>query len=294
MLEIGDIENDIDVSLSIRAAHLHIPDVGFSVADHSCNLFQHAKTVVAKDRKLHRIRTRCTLIAGPFHVDTAFRLVQQIDHVGTIYGMDGDALAAGDVTNHVFATDGVAAAGAIHQQIAMAFHADGIVAAVSAEDPPDHAGNSARLFTLGDWRGRGWRQSSQDLARGILAVSDSGHQVVNLPQAVVGGDFAQFFVFEFFQRDAVLACFFFDQLASDFDGALALMNIEPVFDLIAGAGRLDRSQPITARLVPWLRNDFDDVPTVQFVPQRHHAPVHLGTHATVANFGVNGVSEIDR
>ena len=36
-------------------------------------------------------------------------------------------------------------------------------------------------------------------------------------------------------RDAILARFFFDQLASDFNGALALVNIEPMLDLVSRA-----------------------------------------------------------
>jgi hypothetical protein len=56
-----------------------------------------------------------------------------------------------------------------------------------------------------------------------------------LAQAIIGGDLAQFFVFDFFQRDSVLASFFLDQLAPDFDRSLALVNVEPVLDLVARA-----------------------------------------------------------
>src|SRR5580700_7004826 len=58
VLEVGNVQNDIDVRLRIRTAHLHIADVGLSVADHRRDLFQHAEPIVARDRKLHRIRTR--------------------------------------------------------------------------------------------------------------------------------------------------------------------------------------------------------------------------------------------
>src|ERR1700680_2243603 len=292
MLQVSDIENHIDVGLRICATHLHIPDIGFGVADHRRNLLQHAETVVARDRKLHRIRTRGSLIVRPFHTDAAFRLIQQVHHVRAINGVHGDAFAAGHVTYNLLTANGVAAAGAIHQQIAVAFHADGIVASVSAENPAHHAGNTTRFFTLGGGGSRSWGQTSPDLPSTVIAVSDPGHQVVNLAQAVIGGDLAQLFVLDLFERDPVLAGFFFNQLAADFDGALALMNVEPVLDLVAGARGLDRSQPIAARLMPRLGNDFDDVAAVQFVTQRHHASVHLRAYAAVAHFGVNGIGEI--
>src|ERR1700692_3951256 len=131
MLEVGNIENDIAICLPIRAAHLHVADVGFGVADHGRDLFQHTEAVVAKDRKLDRIRTRGSLVAGPFDIDAAFRLIQQVHYVRAIHGVHGDAFAAGYITHHILAPDGVAAAGAIHEQIAMAFYADGVVATVS-------------------------------------------------------------------------------------------------------------------------------------------------------------------
>src|ERR1700674_97388 len=136
VLQVGNIENDIDVGLRVRAAHLDVADIGFAIADHGGNLLQHAETIVAKDRKLHRIRTRGSLVVRPFHIDAAFRLIQQVHHVGAIHGVDGDAFAAGHITYHVLAPDGIAASGAIHEQIAVAFYTDGIVAAVSAENPP--------------------------------------------------------------------------------------------------------------------------------------------------------------
>src|SRR5580693_10644195 len=156
MLEVGNIENDIDVCLPIRAANLHIPDVGFGVADHGRYLFQHAESIVAKDGKLHGIRTRCALIVRPFHIDAALRLIQEVDDVGTIHGVNGDAFAAGYVTDHALAADGVATAGAVHEEVAVAFYADGVVAAVSAENPPHHAGDAAGFIslTVGDGGGR--------------------------------------------------------------------------------------------------------------------------------------------
>src|SRR5208337_4504695 len=97
----------------------------------------------------------------------------------------------------------------------------------------------------------------------------------------------------FLQRDAVFAHFFFDQLASDFNGALALVDIEPVLDLVAGARGLDDGEPVAAGLVSGLGDDFDDVAGMQLVAQGNHSSVDLGAGATVANLGVNRVGEVD-
>src|SRR5580692_6106345 len=288
MFQVGNIENDIDVSLPIRTAHLHIPDVGFGIADHGGHLFQHAEAVIAKDCKLYRIRTRRSLVAGPFHIDATLWLIQQVHHVGAIDRVDGDALASGYIADHVFAADGVTAAGAVHEQVAVAFHADGIVAAVSAENSPHYARDAARV-TLSDRRGGSRRQTSQHLPSRILAVSNSRHQVVDLAQAVVGSDLAQLFIPDLFQRDPVFARFLLDQLAPDFDGAFALMNVQPVLDLVSGARGLYDAQPVAAGRAPWLGHNLDNVAAVKLVTQRHHASIHFRAHTTVADFGVNGI-----
>src|SRR5580658_1361031 len=189
MLQVGNVENDIDVSLPIRTAYLHIADVGFGIADHGCNLFQHAEAVVTEDRELYRVRTRGSLVASPFHIDATLRLVQQVHHVGAIHRVDSDALASGYIADHVLAPDRVTAAGSVYKEVAVALYANSVVAAVSAENSPDYARYAARV-TLSDRRGGSRGQTSQHLPRRILAVSNSGHQVVDLAQSVVGGNLA--------------------------------------------------------------------------------------------------------
>src|SRR5580704_3284723 len=192
VLEVGNVENDIDVGLPIRAAYLHISNVSFGVADHRRYLFQHAESIIAKDGKLHRIGTWRSLIVRPFHIDATLRLIQEVNHVRAIHGVDSDAFAAGHVTDDALAADGIATSGAVYEQVAMAFHTDGVVAAVSTENPTHHAGDAARFtsLTIGDGRGGSRRQASQHLPRGVLAVSDSCHQVFDLAQTIVGGDLA--------------------------------------------------------------------------------------------------------
>jgi len=49
-------------------------------------------------------------------------------------------------------------------------------------------------------------------------------------------------------RHFELAGLALQQLAADFDGAAALVLIEPVLDLVAGAGALDEGEPIALGL----------------------------------------------
>ena len=68
---------------------------------------------------------------------------------------------------------------------------------------------------------------------GIFPVSNARHEVVGLAQSITRSDLQQIFVLDFLQRDAILARFFLNQLASDFNRPLALMNIQPVLDFVA-------------------------------------------------------------
>src|ERR1019366_1011366 len=76
-------------------------------------------------------------------------------------------------------------------------------------------------------------------------------------------------------------------------GALALVDVEPVLDFVAGAGGLDDGEPVAAGLVSGLGDDFDDVAGMELVAQGDHASVDLGAGATVTDFGVDGVGEVD-
>ena len=59
--------------------------------------------------------------AGAVRVDgdAAVGLVEQVLHVGAVARVDGDALAAGDVADDFFSADGVAAAGAVDEQLVL-------------------------------------------------------------------------------------------------------------------------------------------------------------------------------
>src|ERR1019366_5331839 len=196
------------------------------------------------------------------------------------------------------AANGVATAGAIDEEIAVSADDDGV--GVSAKDAADDTRNAAGEAVGGGLflgfrhgLGAGGREFCQPLAGRVFAVADAGHQVVGTAESVFAGRSLQVGFLDFLQRDAVLARLFFDQLASDFNGALALVDFEPVLGRVGVAGKLDEGEPVAAGLVSGLGDDFDDVAGMKLVAEGNHASVDLGAGATVANLGVNGIGEVD-
>src|SRR5208337_3934669 len=295
MFQVGYFEDYVDAGLTVLAAGFHAADVGFSVADDGGDLFQHAEAVVAEQRDFYGIGDGLAVfVAGPQHVDAAVGFVEKIGDVRAIDGMDSHPFASGHVADDGLSANRVATLGTIDEKVASPADYDGI--AVSAKDAAHHAGEAVGrglLFGVGHRFSARGGEFRQDLAGGVLAVADAGHQVVGTAESVFAGRSLQVGFLNFLQRDAVFARFFFDQLASDFNGALALVDIEPVLDLVAGARGLDDGEPVAAGLVSGLGDDFDDVAGMELVAQRNHASVDLGAGATVADFGVDGIGEVD-
>src|SRR5262249_9764685 len=130
--------------------------------------------------------------------------------------------------------------------------------------------------------------------RGILAVSDRSHQVVWAAETVIRCNTLKIFVFNVFERYAVLARFFVDKLLANLDRTLALMNVQPVLDFVSRARGANDAKPVAARFVPRLRDDLDDVSAVQFVSQRDHSSIHLRANARMPDFGVDRVCKVYR
>src|SRR5258708_6018422 len=120
------------------------------------------------------------------------------------------------------------------------------------------------LFSLpGEGGATRRRHASQYLPRRIFAVANARHEVIGTPRAVIGRNFLQLLVLNVLQRYPILARLFLDELAANLNRTLPLMDIQPMLDLVAGARRLGNRQPVAARLVPGLGQDFYDVPAVQ-------------------------------
>ena len=90
-----------------------------------------------------------------------------------------------------------------------------------------------------------------------------------------------------------MARFFFEQAAADVRGFIAFVQIDPLANFAAGARGVHERKPVARRLVAFLRDDFDDVAIGERVAQRNDLAVHFRAGALVADFGVNGVGEID-
>ena len=214
--------------------------------------------------------------------------------------MNGDAFAAGDVADDLFAADGIATSRAIDEEIVLAFDLERVgpgevqLAHRVGHGLLDGAGLLRLCCLRAVWRiGVAGRELVEHLVRGVLACAEGGEQVGGGGDAVFAGDAGEVLVVDLAHGDFESARFALKQLAADLDGAAALVFVEPVLDLVAGARTFDEGEPVAAGLVVLLRDDFDDVAGAQLGAQRHHAAVNLGADAGVANFSVNGVGEVD-
>src|ERR1700690_1990568 len=297
MFQVGDVEHHVDAGLAVVAAGFHAADVGFGIADHGRDLLQHAEAIVAEQRELYRIGNGMPVfifVAGPPHVDPPDGLAEKIGDVRTVDGVDSHSFAAGDIADYGLPANRVATLGSIHQQVALSADDDGV--AVSTKNPAHRAGKALGCglrLVVRHGLSAGRREFRQHLPRGVLAIADAGHQVVGTAESVFAGRPLQIRFLDFLERDAVFARLFFNQLFADFNGALALVDVKPVLDLVAGTRRLDHGQRVAAGLVSGLGDDFDDVAGVKLVAKRDHASVDFRPGATVPDLGVNRVGEID-
>src|SRR5207249_2705728 len=84
-----------------------------------------------------------------------------------------------------------------------------------------------------------------------------------------------------------------ENLAADGDTARALLELDPVADLLLGTARLDKAQPILTRRLMRRGDDLHRVAAAQAVAQGHHAAVDSGAGAVVADLGVHTVGKVD-
>src|SRR3954470_13755309 len=110
MLYVFGVHGNVDGGLRVGGARFDVADVGVVVGDDGGDLLEHAGTVVAIEREFDGVGRRAVGLKhrGPFHVYAAIGLVHEVEHVGAVLGMDGDALAARDVADDLFTADGIA------------------------------------------------------------------------------------------------------------------------------------------------------------------------------------------
>ena len=88
--------------------------------------------------------------------------------------------------------------------------------------------------------------------------------------------------------------FLLDQLPSQLDGAVLLLGVQPVPDLVPRPRGHDHVDPLAARRLRRPGDDVDDVAVRQRRPQRHELPVQPRADAAVADVGVDPVGEVER
>ena len=188
--------------------------------------------------------------------------------------MNGDAFAASDVAHDLLAANGIATARAIDEQVVLALYLQRVRAGkMQFAYRVGHAG-FARTAWLDLWSGFGLRQIRaagsqpvEHLAGGVLAQAQRRQKIGGRSHAVFIGDAAQVLVGDLSLWNLVFTGFAFEQLAADLDGAAAMILVEPVLDLVAGAGAFNECQPIAAGFVVLLGDDLDDIAGTQLGAQ---------------------------
>src|SRR5271170_141123 len=183
---VGDFETGFDAGVEFVWAAFEIADVGAGAADDSGDFGEQAGAVLGADGELYRERR--SAVAAPFDGDAAFRLIQQVLHVGTALGVHSHAASARNVADDFVAGNGVATFGAIDKQIVLAL--DDQRSFAKAEHTLDgfyQRGLGVDVFDSVVFRTL-TKHAGENLARGIFSKTYGGVQIFNLGDAQVRGD----------------------------------------------------------------------------------------------------------
>src|ERR1700761_2494016 len=250
MAQIDSLDDEVHVDRAVGGGTcLNATDVGAVFGDDGCELLEQAGAVVDCEGQLDRVGRRLgpsgvlgiAECLGPLDLDAAIGLVKKILDVGTASRVYGDALASRDVTNDLFAANGVATSRTVDEEIVLSFHLKRLRA--FAEEDALHGFAHVRervddctLLRRGffGFDGTSGFELVQDLTGGVLSKADPGEEILLAVETVLVGDAIEVRRAELLQRDFVFACFAFEEFATDLDGTFALMLVEPVLDLVAG------------------------------------------------------------
>ena len=214
----------------------------------------------------------------------------QVGDVSAARGVDGHALAAADVADDPLAPDRVATSGPEYHEPVDAAHLDAVLTA--PEDAAHHRRDLSFRRTFPQLLLR--HDLAEHQARGQLAVSHRRQQFVGSAAAVLLGDLDHPVALEeLFSVQPEAPRFLLEDAASELDAAGLLRCLDEVADLVPRAGGDDETEPVAARVVVRLRDDFDDVAVFQLRTERHHLAVDPGADAAMADVGVDGVREVD-
>src|SRR5208282_3925286 len=238
-----DFQVDFNARAQIVRVRFERTNIGPGLADGAGDFREHAGAVLGEHQE-----ARDELAfggAGPFHVDAALGFVEQVLDVRAIAVVDGHATAARDIADDFVAGNGVAALGAVDEQIVLPAHLDGGLA--ESQGFFDRAHKACGLFNRGNLLCKSfWNYFLYRLARGDFSVAQSGVEVFGARAAVLRGDLGDGLVVDALERDAEIARFLFQQAAAEFCGLLAFVQVDPVANFAAGAGAVDEAEPVAA------------------------------------------------
>jgi hypothetical protein len=120
-------------------------------------------------------------------------------------------------------------------------------------------------------------------------------QLLRLLRAVLGGKLRELLTFENRLRiETKPPYFLLEQATTELDAANPLLSLQHMLDLAARPRRGHKRQPVAARLVPCLPDDFDDVAVLEARAERNHLAVDARADTLVADVGVYRVREVHR
>ncbi len=225
---IGDFEVGVNARVGAIGAAFQVVNVGTSSADDGGDFGEKAGAVACADGELDG--KFCFGATAPLDGDAAFGLVHEILHVGTSSGVHGDTAAAGDVADNFVAGNGIAALGAVNEQIVVTFYNEGSLAEAQHAFYCFYEGRlSVNGFGLGGFF-RLTEKARENLAGGIFSETNGGVKILNFGKAVIGNEFQDVRFRNFLEAAAEMTRFVFEQAFAHFSGFFAFLLVDPMTD----------------------------------------------------------------
>ena len=245
-MQVGHFHHEVVDALAVLGdGDFGLGDIPMPRRDGRRDLGQEPRTVAPDvDRDLHR--TGRGLRHVPLHPDDPLLVQEPMRDGVAIPRVDGQPAPPGDEAHDGIAVDGRAAPGEAHQEV---LHAADLDAAVAL-------GGTGRLLGLG--LGAALRlehfpggQLRQHLVDPRLPVTDGGQEVVDRGEAEIREDLLHHLLRpqEGGRGEAVLPRRPLEELAPEAQRARALLGLEPLVNLGAGARGFDDLEPVAARML---------------------------------------------
>src|SRR5712692_6107406 len=117
---VGDLQIGVNAGVGAIGTALEVVNIGTGSADDGGDFGKQAGAVASSDSELDGKLGFGA--AAPLDGDAAFSLIHQILNVGAQASVHGNAAAAGDVADNFVAGNGIAALGAVNEQVAVALN----------------------------------------------------------------------------------------------------------------------------------------------------------------------------